>query len=1835
MAKQVKKAVKTVTNVVKKVVKAVGQVVTGVVKAVGKVVSAVVNFVASPFMGLFGVPSMPNDSAETQRQQGILVQQEGSNVNVPVIYGFRKLAGTVVFAETGSTNNQYLWVAYVMSEGVVEGLREIYIDDNILPADTAGKLNAGQIVDITDATSKYRGRVRLQWFPGVYHNNPANSGVASASICRDAPSWKSSMHYNGLAVLFARYEWKEIKTQEDADNNPFQGGIPIVTASILGRRIASLTSTDSESAVYAGSGYTERYSFNPAEIVLDYLRNPRYGKGLKNSEIDWDSFRIAAAKCNTQVQYVTGIRGPIITCHYVLDTSQSIFNNVKILLSNMRGYLPYVQGKYKLKIEDAGNPTDILSGSAYIVAAFTNDGRTTSTWSTGTRNIMGDITYTGINRSNKYNQVVVSYVDPDQKWSVQQVVFPESETERQFFINIDGGRENKGEITFPCITNYAIAKDYAKMIFNKSRLQDTCSFIGDSSCFDLEPGDNIYIDSKILRFGTEPVGQPAAVPTQNAAIPWRIVSIKLNNDYTFDISCVRNPDSVYPYTRVGEVDQVLPTYVPKGAQIFFPGTVRTPPVGLVSPNSAPWDPNSPGTPTNPPVVNPGGGTIVSQFTGQGSISGTTLTVTSVNGTIQVGMTISGTGVVDGTQITAFLSGTVGGVGTYRVDRSQTVASTTLTFTQTSNSTNPVVTPPPPAPLDTVIDVTRIAYSVEGTNLFATLTYTQPDHAMYSGAIFYYKRTSDTFYKTAETTDIPGTNGTVTVKIGPLVGSYRYEAYSRVRYSTGELSTRVAKFTFVPSATGSPTDPSETIEVAASGWTLPTTPPPNARDTYMTNHFMLESLTSSRTVLNAGVPFSPRRIIMAIKQETFSDTVFNYYIKGVNIYYRQSAKTVWKKSSYNFLPGVAEGSIVEINSNDTTPPMNLGVAINTTTSPTDPGSVQKYDFIIRYTYVDDTESTLQMRAMNIPTEVFLGLLQFNPFYGTGLHIPKETVSEYIAVNGFTVEDTAAPGYVEDALNITVDITGIFAVPSVTTTKLMQIGFNPPPAANRAEWAGLRVITLDAGAAYSTRVTYDRIGLTADANRVWYVNVPFEHNTSKEFVIIPLVYTAASGATPVEANTAFYGYGQIFYNNSNWLPTLNLQKLPNIDEPLADPPTAGTARAKLGTADPSYFREPKITTCTGTYVEGSNPRDMTFTITPSAVSSGDNPVTTNSLVGVNLYYKPRDFAYYRSASYTFATPLTPGVVSPSWDLSEMTPDPSTDPTPNFGGAVNATDIYDLVFRLKLPDGSESGWELKTQAAVQGLGTANFAKTSRANTALSLLKNAPPGTVEDPRDFIFGLRDISTFSSNSGTVTLWIDTLTAQQSTYVEGAKIRYRQVALGQSTFAEWPDTNILRDASAGQFIRLGGTAAPLTANREYEIVVTPLVSYNAARVETGQSWYARGVLTNAANILTSLNFRRLDTETAIGNISAVVVQDTTAYTIQVPSPLGWTARTTSVFSVTPSTLYNQLRFSYAHIDDFYGIDIYRRQVQQNTSGAPIISPGGTGFLAKYTGLGRWEYAGTVTPSSHAPVNGIITVNLRLPPTGFEFNPNFGVTAQHNHRLYQNSNTEVNNLPLMFTNAGSEYLVIVRTGVTGATYSSKGTLLPRFLSSAGFGTVDTAPALYPLINSDTTNTYIKNISDFNSLDLGTYRNLTQKKAQFTGSISGTTLTVTAMDTVTSVIDNAVLNQLLPGMIITNMVEGQSNATGNTLFTGSYTYSGSYTTTGVQTLRIVSQLSGTAGGVGTYELNFSASQSSTTLYARDGARETLSNDDIVAAGQSASKNKNSARPSYTPPDTTPPAI
>lgn len=69
----------------------------------------------------------------------------------------------------------------------------------------------------------------------------------------------------------------------------------------------------------------------------------------------------------------------------------------------------------------------------------------------------------------------------------------------------------------------------------------------------------------------------------------------------------------------------------------------------------------------------------------GVVASNVLTVSSLTGTVTIGMTLSGTGVATGTIVTAQLTGPAGGAGTYSVTGNATVASTTITGQMTGTA----------------------------------------------------------------------------------------------------------------------------------------------------------------------------------------------------------------------------------------------------------------------------------------------------------------------------------------------------------------------------------------------------------------------------------------------------------------------------------------------------------------------------------------------------------------------------------------------------------------------------------------------------------------------------------------------------------------------------------------------------------------------------------------------------------------------------------------------------------------------------------------------------------------------------------------------------------------------------------------------------------------------------------------------------------------------------------------------------------------------------------------------------------------------------------------------
>jgi hypothetical protein len=1530
---------KAIGNAVSGVVKAVGSIVKGVVSAVGSVVSGVLNFVMSPFLGLFGLPSMPDINQQNQTIQGVTLQRQGTDQQIPVIYGFRKVGGVVTFAETGSDSNKYLWVAYVLSEGPVEGLREIWINDIPVGAGNIPNLNAGQNITLSDAASgKLVKRTTLQFSNG----NATNIGTAiKAGIFAGSPSWTTDMAYNGLAVVFARYEWINATDQATADANPFSGTIPTLQCTVLGRKITNLETLDISNPAsipnYTYSIASTSYSSNPANIILDYLRNPNYGKGLGNQDIDWDSFKKAANKYNQTVTYTgSGVTGPIQTLHAVVDTSQTIFANVKLLLQQCRSYLPYSRtGTYMLKVDDAGNPTDILSGSAPIVRTFTKD------------NIIGSITYTGIERTSKYNQIVATYCDPDQQWTQQSVTVPaQDSTEYANYLAQDGYRAQKGDLSFPWITNFAMAQDMARLALQKSRWQDTISFTATSEALDLMVGDCVYIQANILKFGTDP---------NAGAVKWRIVSTKVNNDYSVAIGCVRNQDSIYPHVSVTDKDYKTGVYVPQGVTRYYPPEVTGTPVGLLPPGYAPTDPNDPNNPKNP---------------------------TSPTG--------------------------------------------------------------PSGPLIDVITIYDVKFTYNGTIATATLTWTNPANTL-ANQVILTTVASGTTGGVTQTVNLGGSSTSVTITNLNTLTSYVVTA--QVLYVTGDRSTKTITFNFT---TGNAT-------------TAPITGGINLAADYF------KTVTGS-TVTSGNLPLATRQVSITLTQDISSGV--NQYLNSVVVYYKPSANPKWYT---NTIPVVA------------TPGTNITftISVGSRLYPSVPGGAvplncDDYDFIFRFGYSDGKQSKWQYRAMNNAIE-WSGLqYQYNLFLRdmtSGQQNPTIYVKEDA---GTYVPTIAGPGDITETRNITISVSK--AQSYTQPANSIRLFLNPPVAADRVNWVGVRVYRHKAGQSG----TGDYIDITPAS----YSTISGEYSAlvgnltideTWEFVVVPLV---TYGSSTVEAFNAQYlsGYFHNRTGDADYPSDFNWMSLWIVKgtEPIA------TAKGRLGSAVPKAIRNDTyfdsiVANTVLTSGHPSTPRQLSFTVKTSTVNG-----TNGHIAGVRVYYKFNSNLYWKTADYATSSENT----SVTFTSTQTTPAMDLG-VPQYPTFPYLADNYDFYFRILYTDGTLSKYcvpYINVNIEDNGLTTQpDYTSPPFANklfqpqtiwTDLTLEANAPPGAVTKPTDLTLNLTKILDSGTGiaSGNIIFYLDTPVAAMQPYYAGVRIYTRDMTATTISYTTNDNNQPIPNPGGG-----GGVASqPISWDKVYGYVITPMVWYQGALTPCTNSWYWSGAIHNRATETTGLNpypnaTNNLPADWRVKSAPQWVNTNTALTTlttpIQITNPVVTVQSVNLITGSDVSQNYYQLK--YVKPSNATSITIYRRA---------CLFPNGY-YTSNYYGVGRWE---TLSINDGGISNGsTVTVNLREATAANEFNPywdptlgvgvNLGGVLNY---LYTNGTQTAPTLFNLQTATGSygsqllivvnysggtstqAYLLNLNTGVnfpnTNSTYPIAVSSNSSIVNTADYNTVTTVPA-----------------------------------------------------------------------------------------------------------------------------------------------------------------------------------
>ena len=478
----------------------------------------------------------PSNSSSYESAQGVLVNKDSNDAQIPVVYGKRQVGISRVFVESSGTNNTYLYVAGVLCEGGdngIQSIEEILIDDKLVT--WSGSLTDGVTVTVSSSDANFYkdgSLISAQCFFG-------KDDQSASSLLDESTNWDSNYKLSGVAYIAFKFTWNQ-----DAFN-----GIPDVKVTLKGKKIYDprLDSTKGGSGSQREStSSTWTYSANSSLVLLDYLRNSRYGKGLPTSafETNYDSFKSSATTCETQVTpYTSGSTINLFETHAVLDSSQKVIDNVRELLTPMRAIFTYTQGTYKLIIEDSG--TSALT--------LTSD------------NIIGGIKILGEKKNSKYNRVIGTFTNPDKDWQNDTVSFPPFDDSSlpsgdQFatMLAADNSILLEGRFDFKHITNPYQAEELCEIILRRSRdalgIEVKCT----SEAINLTIGDIVNLTYSTGGF---------------SAKPFRVMGLAINSDSTVGLQLVEHQDNFYTWSAKAQAPTIADTTLPNPNNVSAPASL--------------------------------------------------------------------------------------------------------------------------------------------------------------------------------------------------------------------------------------------------------------------------------------------------------------------------------------------------------------------------------------------------------------------------------------------------------------------------------------------------------------------------------------------------------------------------------------------------------------------------------------------------------------------------------------------------------------------------------------------------------------------------------------------------------------------------------------------------------------------------------------------------------------------------------------------------------------------------------------------------------------------------------------------------------------------------------------------------------------------------------------------------------------------------------------------------------------------------------------------------------------------------------------------------------------
>jgi hypothetical protein len=506
--------------------------------AKGVLASAIIQFVITTAISyvISPKPKSPRQSSQDEAK-GTLVNKDSNNNPIPVVYGKRQVGLTRVFVESSGSDNQYLYVAGVLCEGGGAGITaidEVYVDDKLVTFD--GSLTNGTLrgVSSSDANFYKNGEslISIQGFFGL-------DNQSASSLLDETTNWTSDHKLSGLAYVALRFKWNQ-----DAFN-----GLPEVRVTVRGKKIYDprLDSTKGGSGSHRQDDSTTwAYSNNSSLVLLDYLRNSRYGKGLPNDafETNYDSFKTSANTCDTQVvPYTSASTINLFETNAVIDSEKKVLENVREFLVPMRAIFNYTQGKYKVIVEGSGSSQLLL----------TKD------------NVVSEVRLQGESKSEKYNRVVGTFTNPEKDYQSDTVSYPpfddsalDPADQHATMLSEDNNTLLERSFDMIHVTSPYQAEEICENILKRSRNNLKAEVTVTSEALNLSIGDIVTATYDTAGF---------------SAKPFRVMSLAINSDSTVTLGLEEHQDNFYTWESKSQAPTIADTVLPNPFSVSAPASV--------------------------------------------------------------------------------------------------------------------------------------------------------------------------------------------------------------------------------------------------------------------------------------------------------------------------------------------------------------------------------------------------------------------------------------------------------------------------------------------------------------------------------------------------------------------------------------------------------------------------------------------------------------------------------------------------------------------------------------------------------------------------------------------------------------------------------------------------------------------------------------------------------------------------------------------------------------------------------------------------------------------------------------------------------------------------------------------------------------------------------------------------------------------------------------------------------------------------------------------------------------------------------------------------------------